>query len=170
MDRSNDKGDFVPVRGSPTADANTFITLESGHTPMSQNMLRKAVLGLEQVMLAAPDADKVALETMHNFTDGVYTRTVLMRAGSLITGKIHKQEHIVVVSQGAANVLSEEFGVKHITAPALFVSPPGVKRVLLIHEDMIWTTIHKNPTNTRDISILEAELIAADYSELEEAT
>jgi hypothetical protein len=117
-------------------------------------------------MLAVPEDQKIGLETMHNFLPGVYTRTVFMKAGSLFTGKIHKQEHIAILSSGSASVVSEEFGSKLLKAPMVFVSPPGVKRLLFIHEDMVWTTVHPNPDDSRDLAKLEAELIAETYEDL----
>lgn len=125
--------------------------------------MRESIAALEVAMRQQPDAFNV-LDVMHHFTDGIYCRTVLMRAGELIVGKIHKREHIVIVSAGRAKVISEEFGAKEITAPCVFKSPPGVKRALQILEDCVWTTIHKNETNNEDMDFLEEELIAKDYS------
>lgn len=143
----------------------SFLTVEGGFSQLSPEMIRKSIHSLEKAMEAQPPDTKLALETMHSFADGVYTRTVFMKAGSLITGKIHKKEHIVVIGQGSASVVSEEFGSKTISAPMVFVSPPYVKRALFIHEDMVWTTVHKNPSNTRDLDVLESELIAKDYED-----
>ena len=127
--------------------------------------LRQGIAALEAVARAHPDSFDT-LDVMHHFTPGIYCRTVLMRAGEIIVGKIHKREHIVVVSAGRASVISEEFGAKEIVAPAVFKSPPGVKRALHILEDMVWTTIHKNTSDTEDMSELEDELIAKDYGEV----
>lgn len=162
-----ERTDFIPVSGSDAPDSNQYVTYETGKNEMTPELARKAIIGIEAMMLNAPAEQQVGLETQHNFTDSVYCRTVLMHAGQMIVGKIHKLEHTVIISKGSASVLSEEFGTKHLQAPMVFVSPPGVKRLLFIHDDMIWTTVHKNLSNTRDISVLESELIAADYSELE---
>lgn len=151
-----------------TISVDSFLTVEGGKAELTPLMIRDAIGTLEKQMLEVPDEHKVALETMHNFTEGVYTRTVFMKAGSLITGKIHKLEHIVIIGQGRASVISEEFGAKEIKAPMVFVSRPVVKRLLFIHEDMVWTTVHPNPTNTRDLDILEKELILEDYEALTE--
>jgi hypothetical protein len=139
------------------------MTVEGGKNALTPTMIRNSIHSLEEAMLKVPAKDQVALETMHTFADGVYTRTVFMKAGSLITGKIHKLDHIVVIGQGSASVISEEFGAKVIHAPMVFHSRPYVKRALFIHEDMVWTTVHKNPDNIRDLDILEKMLIAPDY-------
>jgi len=146
-------------------DGSSFLTIEGGFNNLTPEMIRNSIHSLEQKMLAAPEKDRVALETMHTFADGVYTRTVFMKAGSLITGKIHKLDHIVVIGQGSASVVSEEFGSQLIQAPMVFMSRPYVKRALFIHEDMVWTTVHKNPDNIRDLDVLEEMLIAKDYTD-----
>lgn len=128
--------------------------------------LRERIFKLEAALVALPDAAHRTIETMHHFAEGTYTRTVLMKKGELITGKIHKLDHVVIVSQGSAIVIGEEFGRVRITAPAIFKSAPGAKRVLLIEEDMIWTTVHPNPSNTQDMVQLEEELIAKNFEEV----
>jgi hypothetical protein len=146
-------------------DGKSFFTLEGGVTNLTPRMVRDSIEGLQKSMLALPQEQKMALETMHTFADGTYVRTVFMRAGSLIAGKIHKLDHTVIIGQGSASVISEEFGAQIIKAPMVFHSRPYVKRLLFIHEDMVWSTVHKNPTNTRDLDILEKELIAEDYED-----
>lgn len=150
-----------------TDDGKSFLTIEGGFTDLSPEMIRDSIHSLEASMMALPIEQKVALETKHSFSDGTYVRTVFMKAGSLIVGKIHKLEHVVIIGQGSASVVSEEFGSKVIKAPMVFVSRPYVKRLLFIHEDMVWSTVHKNPTNTRDLDLLEKELIAEDYDQKE---
>ncbi len=151
-------------------EGSSFLTIEGGFTDLSPQMIRESISSLEKTMQAAPQDKKLALETMHTFADGTYVRTVFMKAGSLIVGKIHKLDHVVVIGQGSASVVSEEFGSKVISAPMVFASRPYVKRLLFIHEDMVWTTVHKNPTNTRDLDFLEKELIAEDYGQIEAKT
>lgn len=141
-----------------SADAKSFITLEGGDTELTPEVIRNSVLALESAMKGLPDVAKCGLETMHNFIDGVYTRTVYMPAGTLWTGQIHSKEHIVIVSKGSANVVSEDHGATFLQAPAIFNSPAGVKRLLFIQTDMIFTTVHPNPTNTRDLKQLEHAL------------
>lgn len=151
---------------SVTDPGKQFITLEGGHTPLTPDVINNSILELEAAMGALPDESKVALETMHTFMPDIYVRTVYMKAGALVTGKIHAKEHIVIVSKGAASVVSAGHGAVEMIAPRIFVSAPGEKRLLFIREDMIFTTVHPNPTNTRDIATLEAELMAAEFNEV----
>lgn len=128
--------------------------------------IRQDILALEAACMAMPEEQRFhQLPLTHHFTDGIYVRTCMMRAGEIVIGKIHKLEHTVIISMGSAQVTSEEFGDRIISAPMVFVSPPGVKRALLIEEDMIWSTVHPNPTNTQDLAELEKQLIMESYEE-----
>jgi hypothetical protein len=141
----------------------SFVTIEAGKNKLTPELLRKSISDIEQRMLEVPEEQKLALETRHHFADLVYCRTVFMKAGSLITGRIHAVEHVVVISQGRASVVCEERGSQELVAPMIFVSRAGVKRILFIHEDMIFTTVHQNPENLRDLDELEKKLILPDY-------
>jgi hypothetical protein len=48
------------------------------------------------------------------------------------------------------------------------ISSAGTKRALYTLEDTVWTTVHLNPSNTRDIDQLVAEITAPTYADLEE--
>lgn len=139
-------------------DSKQFITIEGGLSELSPEIIRNSITGLEKAMHGLPDESKCGAETMHNFTDGIYVRTVFMKAGTLFTGKTHKLEHTVIVSKGVASIVDAALGASLLKAPAIFISPPGSKRLFFVHEDLIFTTIHPNPSNTRDIAKLEAEL------------
>ena len=126
----------------------------------SQAATQEKVSRLSAAMAEMPQAD---VPVTHRYLDGIYVREVLMRKGLIVVGKIHKQEHIAIISKGKATVLTED-GLKVIEAPCTFKSPPGVRRALYIHEDMVWTTIHR--TDETDLDAIEAQLIAKDFKEL----
>jgi len=54
--------------------------------------------------------------------------------------------------------------IEHI-APCYTVSKPGSQRVILALEDSIFVNVHKNPTNTKDISKLEKEIVSMTIEE-----
>ena len=84
----------------------------------------------------------------HLFAPGVYYREIFMPANTCVVGHKHKTEHLNIVLSGKALVIID--GEKHkIEAPTVFVSKPGVSKVLLIIEDMRYATIH--PTDETDI-------------------
>lgn len=97
----------------------------------------------------------------HNFSDGVYTRTVFMPKGMLVVGKAHKTQHLNVVLTGSCDVMIGG-EIRLIKAPFTFESLKGSQKLLYIHEDCTWMTIHVNEDNERDISKLEERYIDAE--------
>jgi quercetin dioxygenase-like cupin family protein len=121
--------------------------------------IRASVTEFAEALKSYPQEE---LPVQHDFLDGVYMRTVFMKAGLIVVGKIHKQEHVAIISKGSATVLTEH-GVVEIKAPYIFKSPPGARRALRIHEDMVWTTVHRSEHT--DLERLEEQLIAKDFND-----
>ena len=95
---------------------------------------------------------------IHLFSPGIYMRGILMPAGHYILGHEHTQQHYNFVLTGKALVVVD--GVEDIVqAPCIFESKPGVRKLLIILEDMRWVTVHPNPTDERDIGKLEASFV-----------
>ena len=123
--------------------------------------LNAKVLRLQNTMQSLPQAD---IPVKHYFANGFYAREMTMPPGSVVVGKIHKSEHICIVSQGKVDVVSEE-RTETITAPYTYVSKPGAKRALYAYNEVVWTTIHLS--NETDLEKLETELIAESFTQLE---
>jgi len=103
----------------------------------------------------------------HTFADGVYIRQMDMFKDSIVVGAIHKHLHVWFLLTGHITVTTEDTTEDYI-APCYVVSTPGVKRVILAHEDSIFVNVHKNPSNTKNIDQLEKEIVALNYEEYEE--
>ena len=99
----------------------------------------------------------------HRFTKGCYLREIFMPAGTRIIGKIHATEHFNVLLTGSVTVVTAE-GVEDIIAPYTFVSKAGVQKVVVVHEDCIWQTIHI--TDKTDLKEIESEVIVENYDQL----
>ncbi len=99
----------------------------------------------------------------HRFSDGIYLREILMPAGTRIIGKIHATEHFNVVLTGKCTVITAE-GITEITAPYTFTSKAGVQKVVVVHEDCQWQTLHV--TNKTDLEEIEKDVIVEDYDQL----
>lgn len=78
----------------------------------------------------------------HFFAPGVYLRQVTMPAGASIVGKIHKTEHLCIVSRGRVISCTEFEGTREIAGPCTFVTPAGTKRALYVLEECVWATVH----------------------------
>lgn len=110
---------------------------------------------LEARLLKLPQVH-YKLRTFH--APGIYLREIFMPRGALIVGHEHLTEHFNIVAQGAALVVIGG-RVERMVAPYAVTSAAGVRKVLLILEDMVWYTVHANPTNEKDEAELESLLI-----------
>lgn len=108
------------------------------------------------------DSEQAPLE--HFFTEGLYSRKILLPEGLLCVGKIHKHQHPYVVLSGRCMVYTEDAGSFEIKAPFFGISPAGTKRVVLALEDTVWITFHRTEATTPKDA--EAELIAPDFAAL----
>lgn len=142
--------------------APAVIEHEIGTIQYRQN-IRAKIIRLEAHLMTM-DSEQLEIETKHHFSNGIYAREVFIPKGTLLTGKIHKTEHLNILSKGDVSVLTE-FGPERIVAHNTFISQPWTKRVVYAHEDSIWTVLHATNAKTPD----EAEeiLIAKNYDELE---
>ena len=104
-------------------------------------------------------------EPQHIFHPGWYERRLLVPAGMLIVGKIHRHDHILGVISGHALVVSA-FGRDEVRAGYLGVSQAGVKRAVLAFEDTLFVTIHANPTDERDLAVIEAQHIEPELLQI----
>lgn len=100
----------------------------------------------------------------HHFAPGAYGREIFMPARSLVVGKIHKHAHLNMIMKGRVSVVTED-GTIEYQAPIVLVSKAGTKRVVLVHEDTIWVTIHL--TDKTDLVEIEDEIIAKTYEEFD---
>lgn len=95
-----------------------------------------------------------------------YAREILLRKGSVVIGKIHRHQHLNIISKGKVTVFTE-FGKKELEAPCTFVSEIGLKRAVYAHEDTIWTTIHLTAyMGEENLDKIEDEVIAPSYGDL----
>jgi hypothetical protein len=120
--------------------------------------LRPKVEFLESEMLKMP---QVAIALEHYFSKGdghgVYARLIRVPAGTLYTGKVHKYEQLNMLLKGEASILFQD-GMRRIVAPHVWVSPPGVKRIVWAHTDVVRVTIHG--TDSTDLAEIEDHFIA----------
>ena len=86
----------------------------------------------------------------------------------IVVGKIHKHDHPNFLLSGKTVVITEDGGREELEGPCSMISSPGTKRALYAITNLVWTTVHLNPTNTKDLGELEKEIIAKDYEEYEQ--
>ncbi len=103
---------------------------------------------------------QVELPPVHHFAPGVYVRELAIPADTFVVGKLHRHDHIVMLIQGEATILTPDGVISHLKAPAIWLSKAGVKRALKTHSDAIFVTVH--PTNETDLDAIEADVIVPE--------
>jgi len=132
-----------------------------------QKRVRGTILNLHALLEAQPDhltSDDFPLK--HHFAPGVYVREMLLEKDRVVVGKIHRHDHIAMLIQGSAVVVSEQ-GRIEIEAPHIWNSKKGEKRAVYAIEDCIFVTVH--PTDETDLDKIEDEVIAPTYEALEDS-
>lgn len=132
---------------------------------MNEIARRSDIMALQEELLQRPQVD---MPLRHYFAPGVYCRELTVPRGVCAIGKIHKTEHLSILSQGWIYVITESSEAFY-AAPATILAQPGVKRAVFVPldspADAVWTTIH--PSNETDLEKLEAELIAPSYEDFQ---
>lgn len=129
--------------------------------------MREQIMALEKFMREMPNQIEIA--TTHHFAPGIYMREIFIPKGTTLTGKIHKTEHLNILSQGELSVWTED-GMKRLNASCVIKSKPGIKRVGYAHEDTVWITVHQNLGDEQDVVKLEDMLTVCSFNELLEFT
>lgn len=144
---------YVP-KGTTRLELNRVLNVSS---------LRKKIMDLEKSMLPYEQLD---CKLIHRFPPGLYVREIFIPAGACVVGKIHKHSHLNFISSGKSTVITKD-GLETLEGPCTMISTAGTKRALYAHTDLVWTTVHLNPSNTQDLDKLEDEIIAPSYEVLD---
>lgn len=117
---------------------------------ISAKPTREQIEHFERLNLERP---QVELPLRHYFSPGVYAREMFIPAGTVLTGAVHKTEHISVFV-GDITVWTDG-GMKRLTGHHTFISKPGAKRVGYAHADTYCTGFFPNPEGITDVYELE---------------
>lgn len=110
------------------------------------------------------DLDQVAIPVTNHFSKDIYGREITMPKGTIVVGKIHKHSSLNILAGGEISLLTEE-GTKRLKAPYVVSSKPGIKRVIYVHEDATWVTVHG--TDETNVEKIEEQFIAKNYDDVE---
>jgi len=127
---------------------------------MSNLSVRADIFALERIMLEKPQVD---VPVKHFFWNGMYFRAAFIAKGLEVTGAIHRQDNLNIMTCGEILVVTEE-GANHFTGFNFIPSGVGSKRAAKVLEDTIWITILK--TDLTDHEEIEKMLVTNDEAEL----
>ncbi len=123
---------------------------------------RTAIMAAEAIM--KDSCEQISPEVIHHFAPGIYMREMRIKKGTVLTGKIHKTEHLCILN-GDIEIASED-GKGRFTGYLTFLSKPGIKRIGYAHEDTVFTTVHA--IKGTDIAALEAALVVDTFEAYEQ--
>jgi len=127
-------------------DLSTLSNMEK--IELAEYFLKNYFEGSEQT------AKELPLE--HFICNKTYTRQITLPKDMLLTGKVHNFDHVSILSKGDVSVMTPD-GVNRIKAPATWISKAGTKRLIYVHEETIWSTIHHSEHTT--VEDLQNELV-----------
>ena len=140
------------------------------------NKFRELIMNFEEQLIALPgaygnpntpgrseDANEIN-PLKHTIVGGLYIREIFMPKGQLISTGIHKKEHPYFILQGEVSVLTDQ-GIKRVKAPHHDITKPGTKRLIFIHEDTTWITVHA--TEKESVEEILEEILAKDFNDPE---
>jgi len=123
-------------------------------------------LNIEEVEGRLLQEKQVDCPVVHHFSPNVYVREITMPTDSIIVGHKHKTTHLNMISKGSCilvDIDTEERTL--IEAPCTFESKAGVRKVLYIIEECVWSTVHV--TEETDINKIEEEVIDKSFTWIE---
>jgi len=102
--------------------------------------------------------EQTACKLTHHFEQGLYIREIHIPAGTLLIGRIHRHGHVCQLLEGSVVLIHQEGKKEGFHAPSQIITLPGYQMVVHAVTDCIARTVHPNPTEERDIDILEADI------------
>jgi hypothetical protein len=134
--------------------------------PVKRNATHQAKMEALDEALLSLDGEPIEFEYNHYFTPGVYTREMFIPAGTVVTGQIHRESSINLITKGHVRVVTDE-DEYDIHAPHTFISGPGVKKALYCVTDVIWAASYPWDGETTDFKQLADQLCVPDYEALD---
>jgi hypothetical protein len=101
---------------------------------------------------------------IHRFTPGMYIREIFMPKDTILTTLLHLTTHPFFVLQGDVSVYYNGIPTQRYKAPYTGITEAGTRRMLLTHEDTIWTTCHVTDLTDPD-EIIES-ITSRDFNPL----
>jgi hypothetical protein len=135
----------------------------------------KRLENLQQVLIENNDLENIfgdgktlvdneLIPITHNFSDQLYMRQMNMPADTFVISAIHHTNHFWFLMTGRILVTTNGETIEHI-APCYEISIKGAKRLIQCVEDCVFINVHKNPTNTKNISNIEESLYSFTMEE-----
>lgn len=96
----------------------------------------------------------VSCPVNHHFSDGLYTRELLIPQGTVVLGKVHRKRTLNILATGKMLIMAD--GMEEpvlMEAPRTFVTEAGVQKVGVAIADSVWINVF--PTEETDLETIE---------------
>lgn len=100
------------------------------------------------------DKEQMPIKYVHTFAPGVYVREAHVKAGMVGIGHEHKLECVNVLLKGSLRLVADD-KIIELSAPCVFTSVAGSRKVAHFIEDTIFLNVLPNPTNETDLKKIE---------------
>jgi|TARA_R110000782_G_C14810817_1_gene412739 hypothetical protein len=120
--------------------------IEGVSGPMALASTRASIERLEDEFRKHPQVD---IPVIHRYAGGIYAREITIPAGTILTGRIYKEDHFDVMVSGDITVSSDD-GRKRMEGFNIFPGVRGKKRAGIAHEDTRWITFCSSPEMLED--------------------
>lgn len=122
----------------------------------------KNIANIASVISIVQQLPQVKCKVNHHFSGGVYVREMLIPKGTIAIGKIHKTDHLNIVTMGEM-LLCTALRKLHITAPYTFETKAGEQKIACALQDtVIVNTIRTDSLNPEEI---ESEVVCTEYND-----
>lgn len=74
----------------------------------------------------------------HWFANGAYVREMMLPAGTIVVGRIHKHETINILLEGEITVIDESGARSDFKAPHMFIAPAGNQKAAITRTPIRW--------------------------------
>jgi len=99
---------------------------------------------------------EIDLGVVHNFSDGLYAKQMVIPKGYVVGQHAHKYSHLSILAKGKVIVKTDK-AKKEYTAPACLEIKEGVNHAIEALEDTVWFCVHA--TDETDIEKIDEVLI-----------
>jgi hypothetical protein len=143
--------------------------------PAQREEVRASIDALESAMLRGIDdgslekvlheggTDEGNAECSHYFGTGVYVRSLWIKAGSVVVGRLHKQARVCMILAGRCRFV-DEFQARVVEAPWIGEFEAGCKTAVYAEQDTLWAACLG--TDIKDPQEAFYSLTAANHQEL----
>lgn len=118
-------------------EQNNEIAVKAEHIPIYR---------FEEALRVFPQID---IPVHHDFCKGIYARSIIIPAGTMLTGAVHKDECFFLVRNGCILITTDDKPVK-AESGFMVMAKAGSKRAGVALVDTLVTTFHSNPEELRE--------------------